>query len=164
MLLLCLLFMTQTVSALDVVVRDANTIGRAVRVLDIVIKQCFVSSDTKIIIFETPSKASKPHPASCRTSRHLVSSAKLMALTTDRLNTNKTEFPSGFITYLPPGEIHLERQCASEGLLKGGASKGEFHEIIQSASEALLAGVAPTGEIHLKNKCASEGIVEGVRL
>ena len=43
-------------------------------------------------------------------------------------------------------------------------SKGEFHEIVQSASEALLTGVAPTGEIHLKNQCASEGIVEGVRL
>ena len=28
-------------------------------------------------------------------------------------------------------------------------SKGEFHEIVQSASEVLLAGVAVTGEIHL---------------
>ena len=43
-------------------------------------------------------------------------------------------------------------------------SKGEFHEIVQSASEVLLTGVAPTGEIHLEQQCASEGIVEGVRL
>ena len=64
----------------------------------------------------------------------------------------------------PTGEIHLERQCASEGILKRVGSKGEFHEIIKSASEVLLAGVASTGEIHLKSQCASEGTVEGVRL
>ena len=46
----------------------------------------------------------------------------------------------------------------------GVSQKGEFHEITQSAPEALLAGVAPTGEIHLERQCASEGIVEGVRL
>ena len=46
----------------------------------------------------------------------------------------------------------------------GVGSEGEFHEIAQSASEALLAGVAPTGEIHLEQQCASEGTVEGVRL
>ena len=27
------------------------------------------------------------------------------------------------------GEIHLENQCASEGLLEGGSPKGDFHEI-----------------------------------
>ena len=54
------------------------------------------------------------------------------------------------------------QRCASEGLLKGGASEGEFHEITQSASEALLAGVALTGEIHLGRQCASEGILTGV--
>ena len=48
--------------------------------------------------------------------------------------------------------------------MTGVGSEGEFHEIIESASEALLAGVSPTGEIHLKRQCASEGIVEGVRL
>ena len=62
------------------------------------------------------------------------------------------------------GEIHLETQCASEGILKGVGSKGEFHEIDKSVSQALLAGVASTREIHLKRQCASEGIVEGVRL
>ena len=61
-------------------------------------------------------------------------------------------------------EIHLRRQCASEGILKGVGPKGEFHEITKSASEVLLAGVAATGEIHLEKQCASEGIVEGVRL
>ena len=61
-------------------------------------------------------------------------------------------------------EIHLKRQCASEGILKGVAPKGEFHEITESASELLLAGFAGTREIHLKSQCASEGIVEGVRL
>ena len=64
----------------------------------------------------------------------------------------------------PTGEIHLEEQCVFEGILEGVASKGEFHEIIESASEALLAGVDTTGEIHLERQCASEGIVEGVRL
>ena len=62
------------------------------------------------------------------------------------------------------GEIHLERRCASEGLLKGVSPKGEFHETTRPAPEARLTGVAPTGEIHLKTQCASEGIVEGVRL
>ena len=62
------------------------------------------------------------------------------------------------------GEIHLKRQCASEGPLKGVTREGEFHGTAQPASEVLLAGVAPTGEIHLKRQCASEGIVEGVRL
>ena len=61
-------------------------------------------------------------------------------------------------------EIHLENQCASEGILKGVGPKGEFHETAQAASEALLAGVAPTREIHLAKQCASEGTVEGVRL
>ena len=60
-------------------------------------------------------------------------------------------------------EIHLEQQCAFEGILKGVASRGEFHENVKSASQALLAGVAPTGEIHLEQQCASEGTVEGVR-
>ena len=70
----------------------------------------------------------------------------------------------GQLVSAPTGEIHLKHQCASEGILKGGASKGEFHEIIESASQVLLAGVAPTGEIHLERQCASEGIVEGVGL
>ena len=43
----------------------------------------------------------------------------------------------------------------------GVASKGEFHEISKSASQALLTGVTPTGEIHLKNQCAPEGILKG---
>ena len=47
------------------------------------------------------------------------------------------------------GEIHLKQQPASEGILKGGVSEGEFHEIVESASEALLAGVTLTDEIHL---------------
>ena len=64
----------------------------------------------------------------------------------------------------PTGEIHLERQCASEGIVEGVGLKGEFHEIPQSAFEALLTGVAPTREIHLKQQCVSEGPVEGVRL
>ena len=64
----------------------------------------------------------------------------------------------------PTHEIHLETQCASEGLLEGVASKGEFHEPAETASQVLLAAVAPTGEIHLEQQCASEGIVEGVRL
>ena len=62
------------------------------------------------------------------------------------------------------GEIHLESQCAPEGLLKGVGSGGEFHEITKSAFEALLAGADTSGEIHLETQCASEGIVEGVRL
>ena len=44
--------------------------------------------------------------------------------------------------------FHLEHQPAPEGILKGVASKGEFHEnacndaeTTQAASEALLAGV-----------------------
>ena len=45
--------------------------------------------------------------------------------------------------------FHLEGQPAPEALLEGVASEGEFHEIIESASEALLAGGAPTDEIHL---------------
>ena len=45
----------------------------------------------------------------------------------------------------------------------GVSSKGEYHEIAESASEALLAGVSPTREIHLEQQCASECIVEGVR-
>ena len=60
--------------------------------------------------------------------------------------------------------FHLEEQCAPEGLLKGVASKGEFHEITKSASQALLAGVSPTREVHLESQCASEGLLEGVRL
>ena len=56
----------------------------------------------------------------------------------------------------------FEGQHAPEGILEGFASKGEFHEIAQSASEVLLAGVPPTREIHLRNQCASEGILEGV--
>ena len=40
--------------------------------------------------------------------------------------------------------------------------KGEFHEIVQSASEALLAGVARRREIHLAKRCASEGTLKGV--
>ena len=62
------------------------------------------------------------------------------------------------------GEIHLGRQCASEGILKGVSPEGEFHEIAQSASEALLKGVVRSREIHLEMQCASEGIVEGVTL
>ena len=58
--------------------------------------------------------------------------------------------------------FYLGRQPAPEGLLKGVSPKGEFHEIIESASEALLAGAASTGEIHLKRQCASEGILKGV--
>ena len=46
--------------------------------------------------------------------------------------------------------------------MTGVSSKGEFHEIAQSAFEALLAGVAPIGEIHLRNQCASEGILTRV--
>ena len=42
--------------------------------------------------------------------------------------------------------FHLRRQPAPEGILKGVSSEGEFHEIIESASQVLLAGVAPTGE------------------
>ena len=64
----------------------------------------------------------------------------------------------------PTDEIHLKNQCASEGILKGVDSKGEFHGHTRPASEVLLTGVTPTGEIHLKNQCASEGIVEVVRL
>ena len=63
-----------------------------------------------------------------------------------------------------PREIHLETQCAPEGLLTGVDSKGEFHEIARPASEALLTGVAPTREIHLENQCTSEVPVEGVTL
>ena len=62
------------------------------------------------------------------------------------------------------GEIHLEKQCASEGILTRVSSEGEFHEITQSASQVLLTGVTPTREIHLERQGASEGIVEGVRL
>ena len=58
--------------------------------------------------------------------------------------------------------FHLRRQPAPEGLLKGVSPKGEFHEIIESASGALLRGVDTTGEIHLKKQCASEGLLEGV--
>ena len=65
--------------------------------------------------------------------------------------------------------FHLENQPAPEGILKGVASKGEFHEnafndaeTTQAASEALLAGVVLTGEIHLEKQCASEGILKGV--
>ena len=61
-------------------------------------------------------------------------------------------------------EIHLEQQCASEGILKGVSPEGEFHGTTQPASGVLLAGVAQTGEIHLEQQCASEGIVEGGRL
>ena len=61
-------------------------------------------------------------------------------------------------------EIHLAKRCAFEGILTGVASKGEFHEIPQSASKALLTGVARMREIHLAKRCASEGTVEGVTL
>ena len=44
----------------------------------------------------------------------------------------------------------------------GVGLKGEFHEIPQSASQVLLAGVAPTREIHLKQQPASEGLLKGV--
>ena len=63
---------------------------------------------------------------------------------------------------VPTREIHLERQCASEGTVEVVSPKGEFHEIIESASQALLAGVVLTGEIHLEKQCASEGILKGV--
>ena len=62
------------------------------------------------------------------------------------------------------GEIHLETQCASEGILKRVSPEGEFHETAQPASEARLTGVTSSREIHLGTQCASEGIVEGVRL
>ena len=58
--------------------------------------------------------------------------------------------------------FHLEPQPAPEGILKGVASTGEFHEISESASRMLLTGVAPTREIHLENQCASEGLLAGV--
>ena len=58
--------------------------------------------------------------------------------------------------------FHLEGQPAPEGLLKGVTSKGEFHEIPESASQVLLRGGAPTGEIHLETQCASEGLLTGV--
>ena len=61
-------------------------------------------------------------------------------------------------------EIHLRNLCASEGILKGVSSEGEFHEFPESAPEVLLTGVAPTREIHLEQQCASEGILKGVRL
>ena len=57
--------------------------------------------------------------------------------------------------------FHLEGQPASEGILRGVAREGEFHESSQSASQVLLAGVAPTREIHLKQQPAPEGILEG---
>ena len=63
---------------------------------------------------------------------------------------------------VPTGEIHLQNQCAPEGILKGVSSKGEFHEIIESASGVLLTGVTPTGEIHLEQQCAPEGLLKGV--
>ena len=52
--------------------------------------------------------------------------------------------------------FHLEGQPAPEGILTGVGSEGEFHEIIQSASEALLAGGAQSREIYFKQQCASE--------
>ena len=58
--------------------------------------------------------------------------------------------------------FHLEGQPASEGILRGVAREGEFHESFQSASQVLLAGVAPTREIHLKQQPASEGLLKGV--
>ena len=58
--------------------------------------------------------------------------------------------------------FHLEHQPAPEGLLTGVASKGEFHEISQSASQVLLTGVTQTCEIHLEHQCAPEGILKGV--
>ena len=64
----------------------------------------------------------------------------------------------------PTDEIHLKNQCASEGILKGVDSKGEFHGHTRPASEVLLTGVAWSREIHLETQCASEGIVEGVSL
>ena len=72
--------------------------------------------------------------------------------------------PSALCLLALPREIHLERQCASEGPVKGVAREGEFHEVTESASGVLLTGVASTGEIHLENQCASECPVEGVRL
>ena len=44
----------------------------------------------------------------------------------------------------------------------GGILEGQFHEIIESASGVLLAGVASTGEIHLESHSASERILTGV--
>ena len=58
--------------------------------------------------------------------------------------------------------FHLRRQPAPEGILKGVSSEGEFHEIIESASQVLLAGVVPTRVIHLETQCASEALLEGV--
>ena len=58
--------------------------------------------------------------------------------------------------------FHLKGQPAPEGLLKGVSSEGEFHEITQSASQVLLAGVPRSREIHLEEQCASEGLLEGV--
>ena len=44
----------------------------------------------------------------------------------------------------------------------GVSPEGEFHEVTESASEVLLAGVARRREIHLGGQCASEGTAEGV--
>ena len=46
----------------------------------------------------------------------------------------------------------------------GVSPEGEFHEIVQSASEVLLTGVDWSREIHLERQCASEGLLKGVRL
>ena len=58
--------------------------------------------------------------------------------------------------------FYLGRQPATDGLLTGISSKGEFHEITQTASQVLLARVPRSSEIHLEKQCASEGILEGV--
>ena len=58
--------------------------------------------------------------------------------------------------------FHLEGQPASEGILRGVAREGEFHETSKLASQALLAGIAPTREIHLKQQPAPEGLLKGV--
>ena len=55
----------------------------------------------------------------------------------------------GWLGWARTREIHLERECASEGILKGGASKGEFHETALAAAAVLLTGVARCREIHL---------------
>ena len=58
-----------------------------------------------------------------------------------------------------PRIIVRREEYAPEGTLEGGSSEGEFHEIVESAFEALLAGVAWSREIHLVKRCASEGIL-----
>ncbi|MDY3783675.1 MAG: hypothetical protein SOZ66_05460, partial [Candidatus Cryptobacteroides sp.] len=61
-----------------------------------------------------------------------------------------------------PRIIVRREEYASEGILEGVGSEGEFHRSARLAFEALLAGVAWSREIHLVNRCASEGILKGV--